>query len=222
MKASGPPALATWLVTKLVSGEKRESLIGDLIEQHQRGRSSAWYWRQTFSAIAISFAAEIWQHKLLAVSVAVLSASLPDIWMFSKVWVWVAKLDRLWYPHLIDSRWSWLVINPWAYRLQPYFWTVNIAWCAMLASMSWIIGRRRPPQRGLVITLLLVPQIGLRLPHLRTALTNWLQEPDNPIWFFGFLWFALFTFIAIPSSILLGGADHSLDRVNQLGGTPRR
>ena len=33
MSTSGPPALATWLMTRLTSGEKRESLIGDLIEQ---------------------------------------------------------------------------------------------------------------------------------------------------------------------------------------------
>ena len=52
MKASHPPALATWLLTKLASGDKRESMIGDLIEQHQRGRSSAWYWRQAIGVIA--------------------------------------------------------------------------------------------------------------------------------------------------------------------------
>ena len=52
MRASGPPELATWLMTKLVPGHKRESLIGDLVEQHQRGRPSAWYWRQAISAIA--------------------------------------------------------------------------------------------------------------------------------------------------------------------------
>ena len=45
MRTSGPPALANWLLAKLVPGGKRESMIGDLIEQHQRGRSSAWYWR---------------------------------------------------------------------------------------------------------------------------------------------------------------------------------
>jgi hypothetical protein len=42
-------------------------MIGDLVEQRQRGRSSAWYWRQTMSAIATSFVAEMWQHKLLAI-----------------------------------------------------------------------------------------------------------------------------------------------------------
>jgi hypothetical protein len=47
---------------------------------------------------------------------------------------------------------------------------------------------------------------GLRLPYLRTAVMEWLREPSNPIWLFSVLWFSAFTFIAIPFSILLGGA----------------
>jgi hypothetical protein len=39
-----------------------------------------------------------------------------------------------------------------------------------------------------------------------TALADWLREPGNPIWFFNVLWFSIFTFVAIPFSILLGGA----------------
>jgi len=177
-----------------------------MLEQYQRGRSATWYWRQTISAIAVSFAAEIWQHKLLAVSVAVFSAYLGDIYTFSRLWVWVGRLDGLWYPHLINSRWSWIVIDPWAYRLKPYLWTSDIAWCAILAAMSWIMSRLHPRQRGLVVTLFLVPQVGLCLPHLRTLLTDWLRELSNPIWLFSVLWFSTFTFIAIPFSILLGGA----------------
>jgi len=205
MRASGPPELANWLMTRFVPGENRESMIGDLIEQYQRGRSSAWYWRQTIGAIAISFAAEMWQHKLLAGSVAVLSASVPDIYMYSRLWVWVAKVDRLWYPRLIYSKWSWIAINPWAYRLQPYFWTSNIAWCAILSALSWIMSRLHPRQRGLVITLFLLLQVGLRVPYVLTGLTDWLREPGNPIRFYGVLWFSTVTFILIPFSILLGG-----------------
>ena len=206
MSSSNPPRVAHWLLERCASGPQRESLIGDMLEQYQRGRSATWYWRQTISAIAVSFAAEIWQHKLLAVSVAVFSAYLGDIYTFSRLWVWVGRLDGLWYPHLINSRWSWIVIDPWAYRLKPYLWTSDIAWCAILAAMSWIMSRLHPRQRGLVVTLFLVPQVGLCLPHLRTLLTDWLREPSNPIWLFSVLWFSTFTFIAIPFSILLGGA----------------
>ena len=122
MNSSNPPRVAHWLLERLASGPQRESLIGDMLEQYQRGRSSTWYWRQTIRAIAACFAAEIWHHKLLAASVAVISAYLPDLYMFSRLWEWVGRLDRLWYPHLIYSRWSWMVIDPWAYRLKPYLW----------------------------------------------------------------------------------------------------
>jgi hypothetical protein len=205
MRTSGPPELANWLIAKLVPGEKRESMIGDLIEQHHRGRSSAWYWRQTIGAIATSFAAEVWQHKLLAVSVTVLSACLGDVYMLSRVWVLVWRVDRLWYPHLIDSRWSWLAINPWAYRLQPYWWTSNLAWCAMLAALTWTVSRLRPRQRSLVIALFLIPQVSVRLPYVWGGLTAWLREPSNPILFYGVLWFSVQTFVMIPCSIVFGG-----------------
>ena len=206
MSSSHPPRVAHWLLERWASGPQRESLVGDMLEQYRRGRSATWYWRQTVSAIVTSFAAGSWQHKWLAVSVTVLSVYLGDIYMFSRLWVWVWRLDRLWYPRLINSRWSWMVINPWAYRLQPYFWTSNVAWCAILSALSWIMSRLHPRQRGLVITLLLVPQVGLRVPYVWTGLTDWLQEPGNPIRFYGVLWFSIVTFIVIPASILLGAA----------------
>jgi hypothetical protein len=204
VKRSEPPALATWLLTRLVPGENTESMIGDLIEQHQRGRSFGWYWRQTITAIVTGFAAEMWHHKWLAISVVALSAYLPDLYTFSRVWVLIGRFDRLWYPHLINSTWSWIVINPWAYRLQPYWLTSRIVLCAIVAALSSIMVRLYPRQRGLVVTLFLVPQVGLRIPYVWTGLTDWLREPDNPIWFFGYLWFLAFWFIAVPLSILLG------------------
>jgi len=206
MNSSNPPRVAHWLLERLASGPQRESLIGDMLEQYQRGRSSTWYWRQTIRAIAACFAAEIWHHKLLAASVAVISAYLPDLYMFSRLWEWVGRLDRLWYPHLIYSRWSWMVIDPWAYRLKPYLWTSNIAWCAILGAMSWIMSHWRPRQHGLVITLFVVTQVGLRVPFVWGSLTDWLRAPANPISFYNLIWISIITFIAIPFSIILGGS----------------
>lgn len=203
MSSSNPPPVAHWLLERCVSGPQRESLMGDMLEQLGRGRSARWYWRQTISAVAASFAVEIWHHKLLAVSVAAFSGYLSDLYMLSRLWVWVARLSDLWYPHLANSRWGWMAINPWAYVLKPYMWTSYVVWCAILATVAWILSRLHPRQRGLVMTLFLVPQVGLCLPYLRSALTDWLREPSNPIWFFSVLWFSIFSFIAIPGSILL-------------------
>src|SRR4051812_18562581 len=66
MKPSQPPRIATWLLKRLASGPERESLIGDLIEQYQRGRSSVWYWRQVLIAIVAGATRDVRDHKVLA------------------------------------------------------------------------------------------------------------------------------------------------------------
>lgn len=43
-----PPALATWLFDRFGFDRQNPPLTGDLLEEFRSGRSSAWYWRQTF------------------------------------------------------------------------------------------------------------------------------------------------------------------------------
>jgi hypothetical protein len=59
-----PPPLATWLLQRL---QVNESVTGDLIERHQRKRSSLWYWRQTTVAIIAEATQDARRNKLLAV-----------------------------------------------------------------------------------------------------------------------------------------------------------
>lgn len=49
-----PPRLATWLLRHFGPAYRRESLIGDLLEEYQLQRSPGWYWRQTGAALLIS------------------------------------------------------------------------------------------------------------------------------------------------------------------------
>jgi hypothetical protein len=49
-----PPRLALWLLRRLGSSYHAESLVGDLIEQYQEGRSRAWYWGQVAAAILLA------------------------------------------------------------------------------------------------------------------------------------------------------------------------
>jgi hypothetical protein len=49
-----PPRLATWLLKHLGPAYRRESLVGDLLEEYQLDRSRGWYWRQTGFALLIS------------------------------------------------------------------------------------------------------------------------------------------------------------------------
>ena len=57
-----PPVVAVWLLTKVLRGANRESLLGDLFEQRALGKSGAWFWRQALGAIAVSAAAELRDH----------------------------------------------------------------------------------------------------------------------------------------------------------------
>ena len=49
MRLRRAPAVATWLARLFCSGPERESMMGDLLEQYQRGRGSFWYWRQVIA-----------------------------------------------------------------------------------------------------------------------------------------------------------------------------
>jgi hypothetical protein len=53
MNAPTPLKLAMYLLDRFGSPYQRESLAGDLIEQLQNGRSSAWIWREILCAVLI-------------------------------------------------------------------------------------------------------------------------------------------------------------------------
>jgi hypothetical protein len=54
MADSTPPRFAMWVLKHFASATYRDSLAGDLIEQHARGRTRAWCWRQVLAALAIA------------------------------------------------------------------------------------------------------------------------------------------------------------------------
>jgi hypothetical protein len=53
MNAPTPPKLAMYLLYRFGSHYQRDSLAGDLIEQFQESRSSAWVWREVLCAVLI-------------------------------------------------------------------------------------------------------------------------------------------------------------------------
>jgi hypothetical protein len=204
MKPSAPPTLATWLLSRVLVDEKSESLIGDLIEQYRGGRSRVWYWRQTFSALALNAVAATSAHKWLAVTVVALGLCLPYIYMSIHVSVFVT-LDS-WYPRFI----SWLLkedligIRNVVYRLHLRALTSTVLWCSMIAGMTWILTILNPRRRALITTLLLITNVSQCLPYLLSSLADSIQLA-NEIWFLNFFWFSVYTFIAIPTSIVLAG-----------------
>jgi hypothetical protein len=59
-----PPALAVWLLKRLGVAARNEPLAGDLLEEFRNGRTAAWYWRQTFMAIAAAFGLRLHSRRL--------------------------------------------------------------------------------------------------------------------------------------------------------------
>jgi hypothetical protein len=60
MNLRKPPVLATWLLKRSGIADGNAPLAGDLLEEFQSGRSAAWYWRQTFMAIATGMCRSAW------------------------------------------------------------------------------------------------------------------------------------------------------------------
>jgi hypothetical protein len=199
MNALKPPALATWLLNRLAPGERRESLIGDLIEQHHRGRSSAWYWRQAVSVIGVHLAATLWRYKWVTIGVIALNTILPYLYV-SFISHWVVVVDMAWYPPLMH----WLIetrgitVYRAAYGLTTGL-TGQVAWCVLNFSVAWIFVRLQSEARRTVVTLLVLLEIGQCIPGLR-----W-RDPADLTGFLMALRFAMFTFVAIPFSIFWGG-----------------
>jgi hypothetical protein len=81
-----PPRVATWLAHRLVPGPRRESLLGDLIEQYRQGRSGWWYWRQVVIAIVVGNARDLAVHKLLALRALTIGWALYYLFSFPVTW----------------------------------------------------------------------------------------------------------------------------------------
>jgi hypothetical protein len=76
-----PPRLATWILAQIAPDYRRDSFLGDLIEQYEQGRPAYWYWRQVGAVMglvsarllrkAFSQSAAAWVLRLAAESLAV-------------------------------------------------------------------------------------------------------------------------------------------------------
>ena len=81
-----PPAIAAWLLKRFATARRSDSLLGDLFEEYQTGRSSGWYWRETFVALLIAAhreSRELFSHRATQVFLALLAPCALLAWLFA-------------------------------------------------------------------------------------------------------------------------------------------
>lgn len=109
-----PPALAMILLNRL--GPRDQSLVGDLCEEYEAGRSRAWFWRQVIAAVAFGAAREIRRAPSRAVvSIAIgWTVAAPVFLLGDRIapslagffWQWsqqAAYADNIWWPFYITA-----------------------------------------------------------------------------------------------------------------------
>jgi hypothetical protein len=196
MSTMSPPRLAAWLLDRLTSGPKRESLIGDLAEQYRRGRSAAWYWRQVLVAVLVSTTRDIRGHKLAAVRAVVVS------WMFLIPWIfftgWLYGSTRFW---VIDTlRGSARLQDLWNVYQAPLL----IMWCLGSAMIGWIIARMEPNCRAGMLFVCAASQLPF---SVRSVAAIWnLANAGLPFFVrFPMMVKIVGVLVVIPLSLCLGG-----------------
>src|SRR5579863_7921382 len=81
-----PPPLAAWLLQRFVTAPRGESLLGDLLEEYQAGRTAGWYWRETLLALVIAArrqARELLARRAVHVFLLLSANSALVVWLFT-------------------------------------------------------------------------------------------------------------------------------------------
>jgi hypothetical protein len=198
MRTTSPPRMATWLLTRLAADERRDSLIGDLMEQYTNGHSAWWYWRQTLFAIVLRAGRDICVHKRQAIHAVLIGfacmwifgalarVGLQILWLFATGGVYLSghwmRLDYGWIRH----------------PLYLHFLLLSLG----SAASGWTVGRlhrdiRAPMVLAYLISVVLTEAVQL---ELQVRLIGWTIRPLVP-----YPLMVLPFFFTVPISILLGG-----------------
>ena len=91
MRLRPPPAAATWVLKLFCSNPEDDSLVGDLMEQYQRGHGPIWYWRQVLVIVFLGFyrkpgrvlvrTMRLGFALILLIAILLIVALLTDIWV---------------------------------------------------------------------------------------------------------------------------------------------
>jgi hypothetical protein len=159
MRDRRPPLMATWLLAKCGTSP---SLIGDLEEQFQRGRSKAWYWRQALRASAARTYHNIRDHKLLAVQAILIACTFWGLYD-----TFVEEMAR---------RFGLLNWMPVTFTLGAQVQLVVLLYMPALG-MGWIVGRLYRGAHQAAMVLVVATYVLLTIPPGGTILLLFPHPP---------------------------------------------
>jgi len=167
-----PPALAIVLLNRL--GPREQSLVGDVFEEYDAGRSKAWFWRQVIAAIAYGAAREIRRvpgRTVVAVTVGWAVAAAVFLlgdriapWLAGFFWQWsqqAAYADGVWWPFYVGA----LIVTYGGFglsavvvaRVSPDRPAMLLAYVASTFTALAVA--------GLVLEILIIRYVAIPLPH---------------------------------------------------------
>ena len=123
MTRPAPPRLASWVLERFAFGPQRESLVGDIVEQYQQGRSSMWYQRQTLAAVFIGSVTRVRAHPRRALRALVLAATVPLLFVTA---VWLVML------HISSHNWLTISLN------LGVFVYCSIGFTVLILTITWL------------------------------------------------------------------------------------
>jgi hypothetical protein len=189
MTSSRPPRLADWLLLRLASGPRRQSLIGDLHEQYGRGRSAAWYWRQTVKTILVGIASDLRRHPAELAHALCTGLGAWSLYGMLIVWPAFSLFQRI----ALDYQWMRKSMAiPWAFL--------------PLALMGgWVVGRTvlrfHREQRAATLLLLIVAGTAEGLPRVFSlSIDAWGYSNYRT-----YLWSQITSLVIPLVGILIGG-----------------
>jgi hypothetical protein len=200
MNALRPPRLATWLLKRLASGDKHESLIGDLAERYQHRRSTVWYWRQALIAILVGAVCDVRDHKALATRAIIISWVVTYGLMFiaGALYDWASPRFATW---TFDMGWESARLWWFLYRIP-----LLMAYCMGSMLLGSIVGRLHRGHRMAMLLIWAVSplpaaiQFAWAIYDLAQAGLPFFSLTSVPVQVNLFV-----IFFAMPVCILLGG-----------------
>lgn len=189
MNMASPPRVPTWLLERFRADG--DSVVGDLVEEYEAGRSRRWYWTQSLSAVAIGLWTDIRLHKALAARAVLTGWAV--LFLFSLV-LWSLSLDLV--GGLLPLRWH---VFLWSYPPGLQVLLTGLG-CIVYACSGWVVAKLHRRRRVAMLLVYVISLTFWRFPGFGTVIVSH-HRPN----YFDVLLVSSIVLLLNSVSILLGG-----------------